>query len=624
MFLSDREGAENIWIANADGGDARALTKEKRTNPFLSPEWTPDGRYIVVSKSGGTPPGMRLWLYHVDGGTGVQLTGNSEEQRGLYAVGPAFGSDPRYVYFTERTQAGSVYNQMRFRWQLGVHDRWTGESFRKSDEWGSGMRPVLSPDGRWLVYATRWDAQTGLRLRDLASGDDRWLLYPVTRDDQESAATRDLMPGSSFTPDSKALVTSFDGKLWRVEVPSGALGAIPFQAKVALKLGPKLEFEHALPQGPVRAQQIRHPRLSPDGRRLAFTALDRLYLMDYPGGTPRRASALEAAEHQPAWSPDGRHVAFVTWSDTDGGHLYRVPADLSSPAQRLSATASFYSDPVYTPDGARIVAVRGPRSERQEDFSPSGRGGQPLELVALPAEGGAVATIAPYRGPGRAHFGKDPGRLFVWEVQTRPSPTGPGSATGTLVSFRLDGSDRRGHLRVTGYKNPAAEQASPASEVLIGPDGEHAIVEAERRVYRISVPLVGGETPPTINVAGGGEGAGVPVQRLTAVGGEFLDWTEGGKAVTYALGRSFFLYDLAAAEAAEAKARSEAKAAEADKPAADKPESERRGERKKPAYEAVETEVVVEVPRPRPQGALLLSGARLVTMKGRSWSRATS
>ena len=82
-------------------------------------------------------------------------------------MGAAFGKDDRFVYYTERTAAGSVYNQMNFRWQLGVYDRQTGENFRMSDELGSAMRPVLSPDGRWLVYATRWDAQTGLRVRDL-------------------------------------------------------------------------------------------------------------------------------------------------------------------------------------------------------------------------------------------------------------------------------------------------------------------------------------------------------------------------------------------------------------------------------------------------------------------------
>ncbi len=266
VFLSDRSGDENIWIANRDGSVPKAITKGKSTR-YWSPEWTPDGKYIIVSRSGAPPGGTQLWLYHVDGGSGVNLTG-SEERRQLNPLGAAFGKDDRFVYFTERTATGSVYNQMNFRWQLGVYDRHTGENFRMSDELGSAMRPVLSPDGRWLVYATRWDAQTGLRVRDLKSGDDSWLIYPVTRDDQESASTRDLMPGSSFTPDSKALITSFDGKIWRVDVPSGEATAIPFTAKVEQKLGPKVHFEYPIDAGPVRAQQIRYPRLSPDGAKL--------------------------------------------------------------------------------------------------------------------------------------------------------------------------------------------------------------------------------------------------------------------------------------------------------------------------------------------------------------------
>ena len=214
-------------------------------------------------------------------------------------MGAAFGKDDRFVYYTERTAAGSVYNQMNFRWQLGVYDRQTGENFRMSDELGSAMRPVLSPDGRWLVYATRWDAQTGLRVRDLKSGDDSWLIYPVTRDDQESASTRDLMPGSSFTPDSKALITSFDGGIWRVDVPSGEATRIPFTARVEQRLGPKVQFDYSVDQGPVRAQQIRFPRLSPDGKRLAFTALDRLWVMDYPNGKPHRISKADTSTASP-------------------------------------------------------------------------------------------------------------------------------------------------------------------------------------------------------------------------------------------------------------------------------------------------------------------------------------
>jgi Tol biopolymer transport system component/imidazolonepropionase-like amidohydrolase len=610
VFISDRSGADNLWVSNADGSEPRAITKDK-TQTFRSPEWTPDGNYIIASRLTGPPPVMSLFLYHVDGGSGVKLTGSSDEQKNLFALGPAFGKDPRYVYFTERTQAGSVYNQMSFRWQLGVYDRHTGQNYRQSDELGSAMRPVLSPDGRWLVYATRWDAQTGFRVRDMQSGDDSWLLYPVQRDDQESASTRDLMPGASFTPDSKSLVASYDGKIWRVAVPTGEVTPVPFNAKVDLKLGPKVAFDYPLTEGLVRAQQIRHPRLSPDGRKLAFTALERVYVMDYPGGSAKRISTSSVAEHHPTWSPDGRHVLYVTWADDEGGHVYRWPADGGAP-EKLTRTASFYSEPVYSPDGQRIVVVRGPRMERQEDFSPTGRGGQALELVWLPSTGGEATLIAPYRGEGRPHFSNDPSRIFAWEGKRG------------LVSFRFDGTDRRVHVKVTGYKSPNAEEPNPASDVIVGPDGEHALVDAETRVYMITIPMVGGDNAPTVSVASP-DGASVPVKKLTNVGGEFIDWAAKGKAVTYALGHTFFRYDLDAAKAAEDRQKAEEKKKEdqarstkdegrSKSEGSSEKEDDAEKEKKKPAYEATETEVVVEVPRAKPSGTVVLRGARIITM----------
>ena len=607
VFLSDRSGDENIWIANADGSDPKPLTKGKNVR-YLSPEWTPDGKYVVVSKSSGPPQGVQLWLYHVDGGTGVNLTG-SEERRQLNPLGAAFGKDDRYVYFAERTNAGSVYNQMTFRWQLGLYDRLTGENYRMSDELGSAMRPVLSPDGKWLVYATRWDAQTGLRVRNLQSGDDSWLIYPVQRDDQESSSNRDLMPGSSFTPDSRALITSYEGKIWRVDVPSGEATPIPFSAHVDEKIGPRIRFEYPVDQGPVRAQQIRYPTLSPDGKKLAFTALDRVWIMDYPGGKPRRVSSMDVGEHQPAWSPDGRYVAYVSWSDQAGGEVYRVPAAGGQP-EKLTRVSSFYSEPVYSPDGKRIVIVRGPRAARQEDFSPAGRGGQSMDLVWIPADGGDAASITPYRGEGRPHFGKDPNRIYAWEGRRG------------LVSFRWDGTDRLTHVKVTGYKNPNAEQANPAQDVIMGPDGEHAIALAEREVYLVTVPLKGGDAP-AVSLSSP-DGAVVPVKKLTSVGGEFVAWAEAGKAVTYALGRTFFRYDLDAAKKAEDAATKKAEDADKAKSQAESPqgnkqaarEDKEKEERKKPAYEAPGTEVIVEAAREKPSGTVVLRGARAITMKG--------
>ena len=282
VFLSDRSGAENIWICDADGSHARALTKTT-TNLYASPAWTPDGNYVVASRASGALGSVyELWLYHKDGGSGTAMLKNEAGPRApppMNTLGAAFGPDPRYVWVA-RHRGGFGYNLQFPLWELAIYDRQTGKLFTQTDVYGSAMRPVLSPDGTWLVYATRHDAETGLRLRNLATGDEQWLVYPATRDDQESRFTRDLMPGAAFTPDSKALVTSSGGKIWRVEVPGGTASPIPFTAQVEQQLGPLVRFETRVDTGAILVRQIRDARPSPDGKRLAFSALDRVYVLD--------------------------------------------------------------------------------------------------------------------------------------------------------------------------------------------------------------------------------------------------------------------------------------------------------------------------------------------------------
>ena len=313
VFLSDRSGSENIWICDTDGANARTVTKGDKSL-YASPEWTPDGDYIVASKT-GMPLGStyEIWLYHKDGGSGISLTKDDKGPapgplgRGTAnnALGAAFGPDARYLWYA-RHRGGFGYNLSFPQWELAIYDRQTGKVFPQTDVYGSAMRPVLSPDGRWLVYATRHDAETGLRLRNLASGDEQWLVYPVQRDDQESRFTRDLMPGSAFTPDSKALVVSYGGKIWRVDVPSGRVTPIPFTAHVHQDLGPLVRFDTRVDTGDIVVKQIRDAAPSPDGRRLAFSALDKLYVMDLPGGAPRRLTSDSVHEQVPTWSPDGQ------------------------------------------------------------------------------------------------------------------------------------------------------------------------------------------------------------------------------------------------------------------------------------------------------------------------------
>src|SRR5271154_1769025 len=72
-FLSDREGSENVWIMKTDGTGAKQVSKDPN-NDFASPSWDPTSKYIFVSKAGFGIEAHEIWMYHVDGGTGVQIT----------------------------------------------------------------------------------------------------------------------------------------------------------------------------------------------------------------------------------------------------------------------------------------------------------------------------------------------------------------------------------------------------------------------------------------------------------------------------------------------------------------------------------------------------------------------
>jgi Tol biopolymer transport system component len=598
-FISDRGGSENVWImaadktivdstAAADSTGLIQLTKGDKA-AYASPVWTRDGEYVLVSKSTSIRSIFTLMMFHKDAGSGLTLL--PEKYKDLNVLGANFGKDDRYIYFAKKN-GGFGYNLMLPTWQLGVYDRQTGEIFDQSSATGSALRPVLSPDGKWLVYATRMDAETGLRLRNLETSEESWLLYPVQRDDQESRFTRDLMPGYTFTPDSKALIISYGGKIHRVEVPSGSQTLIPFNVSVSLDLGPKVHFDSRVEEGPVQIRQMQWASLSPEGKRLAFTALNQIYVMNLPDGKPARLTkATTEYEFMPTWSPDGKWIAYVTWTE-QGGHIRKIASTLPNAASvQLTQTPAFYSWPSWSPDGARIVFVQSGRQARLAgtDAAPT------AELRWIATTGGKTNFISPMKGVGRPHFASGaPDRIYVYEP-----PDG-------LVSFRFDGTDRRVHLKVTGYVNNPPQPPDPADEILMSPDGRHAIALDNQRVYLTKVPQLGTQ-PPAISILDP-KSAPVPTVRLTNVGAEFIGWSGDGKSVYWSLGNTFFRKDASSWK----ELLKEPKAAkDTTKTAA---QDTTKKEEKETGLEKFA--VKIEAPRHKPKGIVVLRGAKIVTMKG--------
>ena len=106
-FISDRDGSENLWIAQADGSEPKKLSSETKGS-LLSPEFSADGDYVYVSKSTWGLGTYEIWMFHIQGGTGVQITKAKPEattprNQRHNAVGVTASRDGRYLYYAKKS-----------------------------------------------------------------------------------------------------------------------------------------------------------------------------------------------------------------------------------------------------------------------------------------------------------------------------------------------------------------------------------------------------------------------------------------------------------------------------------------------------------------------------------------
>ena len=587
-FVSDRSGADNLWVANADGSEPRQISFRDDSDTFISPAWSADGTTLYVSRHRADLNMYELWQYASSGlGEGVvvrpaRTSAESPEDSWQSTLGVVPSPDGRYLYYAAHT--GKLDFQHLPEWDIRRLDLRTKvedtvvsvpHSPRPDLSVGSAFRPALSPDGTQLVYGVHQDGQTGLRIHDLATHADRWLAFPVEHDQLMALAAQDLLPRYAFTPDGHALILARGGHLVRLELGTGVITTIPFTAHPALDIGPFLRRPVLQETGPVRARQIQAPTSSPDGRQLAFSAFGSIYLMGLDGhDAPRRLTRGATPEFQPSWSPDGRSVTYVTWTARDAGRVWVAPVDGRHAPRALTDSPAFYTYPTYSPDGRSVLTLSSSQWARMHAYMEYGSL-RDAELLSIPASGGAASIITRGVMGGRPQWTSEPGRVYL-------------SFTDGLNAVPLDGAPRSRVLTVVGPGWYFAEGPAQADSLRISPDGRYVLAQIAQQLHLVAIPS-DAERRVDLSHASAGH------RRLTTVGADFFEWADHGRSVTWAVGASFYRRSLAGVTPGLSGTAAGAPAGSAGVE----------------AYSAVVTR-----PRDVPSGNLVLRGATVITMKG--------
>ena len=609
-FISDRRGQNNLWLMDADGSNPRPVFTDLNVTA-VEPAWTPDGQYVIVRRSGSANPGTPgaggagLYMYNRNGGQGIQLVGSSGGRGAESAPAwPSVSRDGRYLYYQagenvedHEPLSGSVQLR-RFDFKTGeIVDITAGESSGAAagrESSGGAAAPEVSPDGRWLAFARqipdgtlnykghKYGPRTALWLRDLKTGSERMLMDPIEPMVASGSKTLGILPRYTWAPDGKSILITQGGKLRRVDVATGHVATVPFTAHVHRTISEMARKHFRITDDAVQAKFIRWPSASADGRTIAFVAVGHIYVQEGANGKPRRVTpaSFTPLEYAPAWSPDGKWLAFVTFDDTARGQLWKVPVGGGTP-MRLTRDAGDLVDPVWSPDGKSVIVARGAGATAAGRTITANPYYDLVRIAAVPPAGGDTGVVittvgrptgTPISGEARRQlvrpsFGPD-GRLFYPEERAAPAgAAGAGGRGGgtALVSVKADGSDKTVHLIL-----PSADEIVPS------PDGEWVAFQEGDNVYVAPMKFsgVGGE-PIRIEKKRGE----LPVTALTRDGGLFPRWRD-SKTLEYGSGPSFYVHHM-------------------DGGATDT------------------VTLSVSVPRAIPTGSVALTGARLVTLDHR-------
>jgi serine/threonine protein kinase/Tol biopolymer transport system component len=313
----------DIWVIPAAGGEPRQITFDSAET--ASPTWTPDGRSIIYSSARGGS--LTLWRVAATGGTPTALTTGAGED-----TGPTVSADGgRLLYGTQRKV-----------WSFVMKDLATGQEREVLSRRTPLVFPAFSPGGDRIAFVQAVDGGAHL--------------YVVSADGREVRRVTHAQNEQNFAPQFSADGTSL--YFYRAH-PSKSFLRIPVEGGTSVELA-AWDF-----------QRERSAHVDPLGRAAVYEVGEGDAIG--PARTTRVRELGSGVEHAlglavggPRWSPDSQTIYGTFVSPDPGGDQWNrwnvaaCPAD-GQPCRTL--VRGFY--PIPSPDGSRLFYVRDTGASRR-------------------------------------------------------------------------------------------------------------------------------------------------------------------------------------------------------------------------------------------------------------------
>jgi serine/threonine-protein kinase len=454
----------SLYLRNLDQLAGRPLAG---TEGAYNPEFSPDGQWIAFRAADG-----KLKKIATDGSGLTTIT--PIDNYGSVGGGITWTSNREIVF------ARGTYSEGRGLWRVSA-DGGEPVQFAQLDS-ASGERLQLSPraadQGRLVFYSSTVAGNADHRIGVISMATGKPTLFPELR----GARAVGLIDGSLLYVrlDGALMAVPFDAGSLRVGEPiqvadSIAIPPSAWTSPIALSSSGSLIYQKGgiaaelvtVSRGETRVlldsvQMYLHPRLSPDGNRIAVeiqtaTGAD-IWITDLRERTTERLTR-EGFNNRPEWTPDGARVLYTS-SREPSDALWLQPADGSGSGTVVVQDSNPIREGVITPDGQSVVyrvdtratnrdiyrapldggksipVLNGINDDKQPRISPDGKwlayvsnesGREEVYVRALSGGGGRVPVSTGGGGEplwaenGRRLFYRSQSRVMAATIATQPS-----------------------------------------------------------------------------------------------------------------------------------------------------------------------------------------------------------